>query len=407
MFLVRIRHAALAAALCGAAAPAVSAQERSADFPTYMQPGFTFTPGISLAGMWDSNVALAAPVAVLRVDGFFFNEVRNEASSSQITLTALVDFSQKAQANVNLVSHIEKARVEVLLADGIPFEKAKEQALAEVFGIFGFEVESSGFSEDLELAPHVDAEQGVGQGGALGYGGAALDEAWAELSDAATLLAISSIFLGYRSDGSVSEVVANVATDLRLDGDLDSESSLVALVAHARRLDASAIREHLEERYEAFGQSIELPPFEDKIQQFVDAHTEVPFQPLAEYEEGSLLARLASGSDGMTLESGVPLNLRINGHGVPVRLVLKGRPGLWTYLTDGENLDVSNFAATCEQEFSVVDENSPTHNEITFDGPSEFEVEVYEGRFDEPSWTRTFVTSTEHDLGFPISCPEN
>ena len=74
MPLAHIRRAALAAALCATTASAVAAQERSAEFPTYLQPGFTFTPGISLAGVWDSNVALAAPSGRAAGDQMFLFE---------------------------------------------------------------------------------------------------------------------------------------------------------------------------------------------------------------------------------------------------------------------------------------------------------------------------------------------
>jgi hypothetical protein len=62
MDLTRIRFVA-ATALCLALAPAVSAQERPAEFDDYVLPGWTFTPGVSLSGMWDSNVALSARAA--------------------------------------------------------------------------------------------------------------------------------------------------------------------------------------------------------------------------------------------------------------------------------------------------------------------------------------------------------
>ena len=74
MHLAHIRRAALAAALCVITASAVAAQERSAEFPTYLQPGFTFTPGISIAGVWDSNVALAAPSGRAAGDQMFLFE---------------------------------------------------------------------------------------------------------------------------------------------------------------------------------------------------------------------------------------------------------------------------------------------------------------------------------------------
>lgn len=69
-----IRRAAIAAALAIAAAPGLSAQERPAEFQTYMTPGLTFTPGISLAGVWDSNVALASPVGTPAADNLFIVE---------------------------------------------------------------------------------------------------------------------------------------------------------------------------------------------------------------------------------------------------------------------------------------------------------------------------------------------
>lgn len=48
---------ALALALC-VGSPA-DAQERPAEFDSWVIPGWTFTPSISVSGLWDSNVALA------------------------------------------------------------------------------------------------------------------------------------------------------------------------------------------------------------------------------------------------------------------------------------------------------------------------------------------------------------
>ena len=41
-------------------APVVSAQDRPVEFENWAIPGWSFTPSIGLAGLWDSNVALAA-----------------------------------------------------------------------------------------------------------------------------------------------------------------------------------------------------------------------------------------------------------------------------------------------------------------------------------------------------------
>lgn len=74
MQFTHIRRAALVAALSALTAPAVSAQEQSTEFPTYLSPGLTFTPGISMAGVWDSNVALAAPSGTAASDSLFIFE---------------------------------------------------------------------------------------------------------------------------------------------------------------------------------------------------------------------------------------------------------------------------------------------------------------------------------------------
>lgn len=60
MDLTRFRRAAAAASIAVVASvQATSAQDRPAEFDSWIVPGWSFTPGISLSGMWDSNVALA------------------------------------------------------------------------------------------------------------------------------------------------------------------------------------------------------------------------------------------------------------------------------------------------------------------------------------------------------------
>jgi hypothetical protein len=61
------RRAAMAAAvICACASPAAAQQE---DVASWNFPGWSFTPGVSLAGVWDSNVGLAdAPAATQRTD---------------------------------------------------------------------------------------------------------------------------------------------------------------------------------------------------------------------------------------------------------------------------------------------------------------------------------------------------
>ena len=55
-----------------------------------------------------TNVELASHYVELKADGFYFNEVTNKNSTSQLTLFALSDLSDKTSLNVNILSTLEK-----------------------------------------------------------------------------------------------------------------------------------------------------------------------------------------------------------------------------------------------------------------------------------------------------------
>jgi len=60
------------------------------------------------------DIPLSSNYVSLKADGFYFNEVTGKQSSAQITLYALSDISDKTNININLLTHLEKARVEYL-----------------------------------------------------------------------------------------------------------------------------------------------------------------------------------------------------------------------------------------------------------------------------------------------------
>ena len=63
MHLNRFRRISLATVFALIAGSSGSAQERPAEFDGYLVPGWSFTPGVSVSGVWDSNVALAGRAA--------------------------------------------------------------------------------------------------------------------------------------------------------------------------------------------------------------------------------------------------------------------------------------------------------------------------------------------------------
>lgn len=311
------------------------------------------------------DVALDNSVAVIRVDGFFLNEVLGKKSGSQITLSALTDLGVRDSANINLLSHLEKARVEYLIENGANYEDAKHQALDEIFTAFSLDLDGAVVSEALDLT--------------------------APGANNAGLLAISSTILGYRSDAVFSETLANIAGDIRTDGTIDSSAMLTDLVNHARRLDANQIRENLEARYESLGQTVEVPDFSASLGTFLSANAAVPQASLFEYPEGSLLEVLFNGQDGMDLSTS-DFDLSINEAGAPMRLVINSVDGgIWYYQLGGSGFLVSDFDNVgCTQTFDLAEFGTLALLTLQFGG-GEYEVEVYEGSLSVPAWTRQFT----------------
>ena len=89
------------------------------------------------------KVSLDCPYAELTATGKFLNEVNESLVESPVTLRALVDLKDKSKVNVNILTHLEYARVKALMAAGWKYEFAVAQAreeIVEAFGLGGFEV---------------------------------------------------------------------------------------------------------------------------------------------------------------------------------------------------------------------------------------------------------------------------
>jgi hypothetical protein len=151
--------------------------------------------------------------------GFYFDEVKGEKSAAQLTLFALADVSAAAQINVNVLSHLEKERVMYLINQGKSFVEAKKQAQHEILIIFGIEKEDIANSETLDISQ--------------------------EGEDNAILLAISAILQGNNSVAELSELLADVTSDIREDGTLDNEKLKDALKYNAIHLNMAKVRQYI------------------------------------------------------------------------------------------------------------------------------------------------------------------
>lgn len=188
------------------------------------------------------NITLQSDFVQLIAEGFYFDEVRGEKSAAQLTLFALADVSNVNSVNVNLLSHLEKDRVTYLMQEEEKsFVVAKQQAQREILTIFGIEKANMAASELLDISQEGD--------------------------DNAILLAISAILQGNNTVAELSELLANIITDIREDGVLDSESTGGKIRINAMSLALADIRQHLEARYEELGVDATIPNFE----QYVDS----------------------------------------------------------------------------------------------------------------------------------------
>lgn len=209
-----------------------------------------------------NNIALSSDFIALRADGFYFNEIRATQSVSQITLNALADVSGNNDININLMTHLEKPRVEYLINTGKSFAESKAQAQKEIMGIFNIEKSDIRSSESLNLSEEGD--------------------------DNGILLAISSILQGFRSESEVTELLSNISNDIKEDGKLDSEALGSQLINQAINLDTVSIKNNLDKRYSDIGATPAIPVFGKYISNFISKTEFVITQPSLAYPETGL-----------------------------------------------------------------------------------------------------------------------
>ena len=96
--------------------------------------GNTFTGTIDdNTGSFSIKGTLTNKIAELAADGYYFNEVTGSLSSAKLALQAFSDLTDSSSVNVNLMTHLEKKRVEYLMDNSkMTFAAAKTQAQTEI-----------------------------------------------------------------------------------------------------------------------------------------------------------------------------------------------------------------------------------------------------------------------------------
>lgn len=316
------------------------------------------------------NVNLSSQYIELKADGFYFNEVTNSNSSAQLTLFALSDLSNKSTLNVNILSNLEKNRVDYLVSNGTAFSVAKNQAQTEILSIFEISTEAISESEQLDILKSGD--------------------------DNAILLAVSVILQGYLSVSELSELLANISTDIREDGQLNSQTLGSTLINNARTIKLADVRANLESRCEELGLATKVPDFEKFVNQFID-NTDFEFTGFIKYPETgkhgiNILDKektnYSAGTYSMNaiLPEGTSLKVKLSGQNWFYRAFQDNSGWEHSDWNDTDNSRIFTATRTGEVDFEILFKN---YQDTTWS--NNVNIFVYENNDLEPTWSKEII----------------
>ncbi|WP_295095826.1 FISUMP domain-containing protein [uncultured Fibrobacter sp.] len=200
-----------------------------------------------------------SPYAILEASGLFRNELTGAKTKSSVTLYAVTDLSERDSVNVNLLTHLEYARVLYLVTvKHVSFSEAKAQAEREVMAAFGIK-------GDFGLAENLDAF-GNGDG-------------------SAALLAMSVLVLGClntesgpfglgnpkgdaREESKLSERLSDMVFDIEKDGEWNDKSTIVKIADWAANQSMEGGLDSIRETVASWKMSKKVPAFEKYVDNF-------------------------------------------------------------------------------------------------------------------------------------------
>ena len=166
------------------------------------------------------KVNLVYPYAVLEVRGQWRNEISGEWSKDSMTLRALTDLTSRTEVNINLLTHLEYDRAVQLVNKGYSVFAAKKQAEYEIMTAFGFATTVE-YSEDLKtFVPSTSTNHDVN----------------------ATLMAISLLFIGDRSEAEIQKAIGDFKQDVGADGEWNDAQTKADMADWAESFDGGSIR---------------------------------------------------------------------------------------------------------------------------------------------------------------------
>ena len=223
-----------------------------------VQTGNSFTTSInSDDGSFNlSNIELNSNLALLTANGFYFSEIYGELSGSTLSLQALTDLSGKGFVNINVLTHLIRGRIEKLVADGMSFREANEQAKSE-FCIFLGATET--FENDFD---NLDISENEDYNAMLLSFSIILQRYTMKMNEKPTLTA------------ELTQLLSNLSTDFAADGLINNRVLIDTLLYNISQLNLIDIRNNVENRYSNLGQTVTIPDFEKYIAKFQEKYSD-------------------------------------------------------------------------------------------------------------------------------------
>lgn len=170
---------------------------------------------------------ISAPYAELTAHGYYFNEVDNSLSHSQITLRSITRVSDGGN-NINLLTTLEAGRLRKLVVEERkPFEEARKTAQREVLASFGITLSDAPLSDRMDISAAGEAN--------------------------AALLAVSAVMQGSHSEAELSELIAKIANDIRDNGRITQPELQASIRTSSMQIDPDQVRKNLVGRYSSLG----------------------------------------------------------------------------------------------------------------------------------------------------------
>ena len=203
-----------------------------------------------------NNIDLNSDLALLTANGFYFSEIYGELSGATLSLQTLTDLSGKEAVNINVLTHLIKGRVEKLVADGMSFQDANEQAKSEFMAFLGVTETFENDFDNLDISKNDDYN--------------------------AILLSFSIILQRYTLwmsekqtvTAELTQLLSNLSADFATDGLINNRVLTDTLLYNISQLNQIDIRNNIENRYSGLGQTVTIPDFEKYIAKFQEKYSD-------------------------------------------------------------------------------------------------------------------------------------